>query len=47
MFGCFGEIHVSSDEKHRFTGNKLVSPWEVFVDHREVLRVPRKMPGCP
>lgn len=47
MFGCFGEMYVSSDEKHRFTGNKLVCPWEVFVDHREVLRVPRKMPGCP
>lgn len=31
MFGCFGEMYVSS-EKHWFTGNKLVSPWEVLVD---------------
>lgn len=47
MRGCCGDMCVSSGEKHWFTGNKLVSPWEVLVDHREVLGVPRKIAGCP
>lgn len=47
MRGCCGDMCVSSGEKHWFTGNKLVSAWEVLVDHREVLGVPRKIAGCP
>ena len=43
MRGCCGDTCVSSGEKHWFTGNKLVSPWEVLVAHREVLGVPRKI----
>ena len=47
MLGWFREMYVSSGEKHWFSGNKLVSPWKVLVEHREALRVSRKMPGCP